>query len=661
MRINLSRRFTFYIGGILLAGISAFHHMEKRSHSALIEEMGAGEARKLSAAVFDQLHTSMKLGGGNDENSAVLERFRRIPGIEEIRVIHNQAANSAHAAGGHMEAGFDRTDMGGAPADELEKLALAGTASERTEISGEGHRLARHVLPVLVTGECLACHGGWEAGSVTGAVSVSVSLRDHERVIESHRDVFMIWGGGIFLAATLAVFALVKKRLLMPLTKLREGAEAISNGRLDFRVGLRTGDELEQVAESFDRMAETLIKATADLRDLGEKYSKLVSTAADTIVLRDMESGKYTDANPAASALLGYSKDELLGMAAEDLFPPEDIRPYLSSDYGWADGGGGRLKELLVRRKDGALVPVEVAASILELNGRKYIQEIWRDISERRALEETIKRHVHELEETVRSRTSELDCSLRELRDAYAKLKSSEQKFIQSAKLISLGEMGAGIAHELNSPLAGILSITEVLMRRTGKDDPKYFLLDKIRDAAVRSKYIIMDVLTYSRPSRADYAPMFLNEAIRATLTIFISEIKTRSIEIIEDFDPTLPKVYGNKGQVMEVVLNILKNARDAIGGKGSIFISTRTVEADGKTYSLAEFRDTGPGVPGDMKDKVFDPFFTTKEKGGGNNIGLGLSISQSILKEHGGRIEVDNNPFGGAVFRVYLPVFLEK
>ncbi|MCL4872805.1 PAS domain S-box protein [bacterium] len=658
MRISLSRRFIFYIGGILLAGISAFHHMEKRSHSVLIEEMGAGEARKLSAAVFDQLHTSMKLGGGNDENAAVLERFRRIPGIEEIRVI--QTTDAANGISSAVEGGPGR-DADGELLDELDRLALAGTASDRIGISAEGHRLARHVMPVLVTGECVSCHANWQAGTVVGAVSVSVSLRDHERVIVSHRDDIMIWSAAIFLTGTLAVFALVRRRLLIPLTKLREGAEAISNGRLDFRSGLKTGDEMEQVAEAFDRMAGTLIKATADLRDLGEKYSKLVNTAADTIVLRDLEAGKYTDANPAASALLGYSKEELLGMAPQDLFQPGDLRLYLGSDRAGADGGRGPLKELLVTRKDGALVPVEVAASLLELNERQYIQEIWRDISKRKSLEETIKRHVLELEETVRRRTSELDRSLEELKDAYARLKSSEQKFIQSAKLISLGEMGAGIAHELNSPLAGILSITEVLMKRTGKDDPKYFLLEKIRDAAVRSKYIIMDVLTYSRPSRADYAPMYLNEAIRATLTIFISEIKTRSIEIIEDFDPTLPKVFGNKGQVMEVVLNVLKNARDAIGGKGSIFISTRRFEADGKAYSLAEFRDTGPGVPGEIKDKVFDPFFTTKEKGGGNNIGLGLSISQSILKEHGGRIEVNNHPSGGAVFRVYLPVFVEK
>jgi len=302
-------------------------------------------------------------------------------------------------------------------------------------------------------------------------------------------------------------------------------------------------------------------------------------------------------------------------------------------------------------------VPVEVAASVLELKDRKCVQEIWRDISERKGFEETIRRHVQELEGTVQKRTSELDRSLRDLVEAYGRLQLSEQRLIQSAKLVSLGEMGAGIAHELNSPLAGILSITEVLMSRLGKENPSYFLLDKIKDAAVRSKYIILDMLTYSRPSKAGFAPMFLNEAVRGTLTIFTSEIKTRGIEIVEQFDRELPQVLGNKGQIMEVILNILKNARDAIGGSGSIFIKTLVTEDNGNRYSTAEFRDTGPGVPPDIRDKIFDPFFTTKEKGGGHNIGLGLSISQSIIKEHGGKISVEEHPCGGAVFRISLPV----
>src|SRR5574340_102550 len=165
--------------------------------------------------------------------------------------------------------------------------------------------------------------------------------------------------------------------------------------------------------------------------------------------------------------------------------------------------------------------------------------------------------------------------------------------------------------------------------------------LTELKDAAVRSKYIILDMMAYARPSRGNFEPVYLNLIIKATIGLFISEIKTLSIEIIEDLDPDLPNVSGNKAQLMEVILNIIKNARDAMGGNGKIFISTRQVKEDANGFSVVEIRDTGPGIDEAIIDKIFDPFFTTKEKGGGLNIGLGLSIAQSIIKEHGGRIGV--------------------
>ncbi len=648
MRINLSRRFTLSIGGILLAGLLALLAADRRSSSTLLEEMAIGEARKLSTAVFDQLHTSMRLGGGRAENRAIRERFEQIAGIEEIRILHGDSVDAQY--------GMEHDEM---PTDDLDRMALNGSPASFIGRSPKGYRVARYVMPVFLREDCLQCHRG-KAGEVNGAISISLSLKDYEAIISTHNHRFVLWGGGILTAILAAVLLLVHRRLQYPLERLKEGAEAITNGRLDYRLSLKTGDETQAVAEAFDSMAASLLEATSGLKNLSEKYSKLVNTAADAILLRDLDSKKFIEANPAATALLGYSREELLEMTPAGLYAPDVLEEYKKAVMRWVSAGKGYLHELMVRRKDGSTVPVELAASVLEFDNRKYILEIWRDVSERKGFEEKIKKHVRELEDTVRKRTEELNRSLRELVEAYGRLKVSEQKLIQSAKMISLGEMGAGIAHELNSPLAGILSITEVLMGRMSKDDPNYKLLDRIRDAAVRSKYIILDVLTYSRPSKAAFAPMFLNEAIRATLTIFTSEIKASSIEITEAFDPELPKVFGNKGQVMEVVLNLLKNARDAMGGSGRIFISTRKASEEDIEYGVAEFRDSGPGVPEEIMDKIFDPFFTTKEKGGGHNIGLGLSISHSIIKEHGGKIEVENHPSGGAIFRIFLPVSKE-
>lgn len=648
MRLKLTNRFILLISAVLMAGILALFYFDFRSDSILLEEVGAGEARKLSNAIFEQLHTSMRLGGGRLENRAIIERFRKIDGIEEIRVVHGPSIDKQYGI-----------EMDEVPRDALDRAALEGVPSQRVSRSPYGYKVARTVMPVLYDESCRKCHFG-RSGGVSGAVSVTVSMKEYERIISSHRIKFYVWGGGILLATSFAVLMLVQRRLLEPLESLRQGACELARGRFDYRVRLKSGDEFEELGNAFDGMAASLDAAAEDLRELGGKYSRLVNMAADAILLRDLETGLYSEVNQAAVVLSGYSRDELLKMSPKDLFPLQKLSEYNQAVRRWVHDEKGFLHDAMVIKKDGFLVPVEIAASLIEIKGRRYIQEIWRDISERKGLEETIRRQIGVLEEMVRERTAELDNSLKELEGAYGKLKSSEQMLIQSAKLISLGEMGAGIAHELNSPLAGILSIAEVLLSRTPKDDRNYFLLEKIKDAAVRSKYIILDMLTYSRPSREGYAPTYLNECIRATLTIFTSEVKTKSIEIVEKFDPDLPKVLGNKGQIMEVVLNVLKNARDAMRGSGTIFISTEAIEENGNRFAMAEFRDTGAGIPDDVSDKIFDPFFTTKEKGGGHNIGLGLSISLSIIKEHGGRIEAGNSPAGGAVFRVYLPVYVD-
>ena len=646
MRLKLTNRFILLISAVLMAGILALFYFDFRSDSLLLEEVGAGEARKLSNAIFDQLHTSMRLGGGRLENRAIIERFRKIEGIEEIRIVHGQSIDKQYGL-----------EMDEVPRDALDRAAMEGVPSQRISRSPYGYKVARTVVPVLYDKSCGKCHFG-RSGDVSGAVSITVSMKEYERIISSHRIKFYVWGGGILLATSFAVLMLVHRRLLEPLESLRQGAVELASGRFDYRVRLNSGDEFEELGEAFDGMAASLAATAEDLREISGKYSRLVNMAPDAILLRDLETGQYCEVNQAATVLSGYSRAELLNMSPKDLFPLHKFSEYNQAVRRWVHDEKGFLHDAMVIKKDGFLVPVEIAASLIEIKGRRYIQEIWRDISERKGLEETIKRQIGVLEEMVRVRTTELGNSLRDLEEAYKKHKSSEQMLIQSAKLISLGEMGAGIAHELNSPLAGILSIAEVLLSRTPKDDRSYFLLEKIKDAAVRSKYIILDMLTYSRPSREGYAPTFLNECIRATLTIFTSEVKTKSIEIVEKFDPELPKVMGNKGQIMEVVLNVLKNARDAMGGAGTIFISTEAVDENGNRYAMAEFRDTGSGIPDDVTDKIFDPFFTTKEKGGGHNIGLGVSISLSIIKEHGGRIEAGNSPEGGAVFRIYLPVY---
>lgn len=659
MKLRLSHRINLYVGGIVLLGVGAFIFHNLIFLSSFMEDAGMEQAERLSKFVFVELYASMRHGGGRMENKQVIERLEEIEGIEEVRIIH----------GPPVDRQFGEQD-GEKPLDDLDREALGG-GNVRVVEKGD-HRVAKFVMPLFVTEECTRCHNA-RVGEVNGAISLSLSLEKHEELLGTQMRRCLLFGVVLFSLTTASLIFTVRKRLLWPLAMLERGARALARGDFKRPVGLKTGDELEDVGNAFDSMAASLLMTTSYMKALYERYSTLVSMAVDAIILQEVSSKRIVEVNPAVEAITGYDRNELLNKKMDEMYPGEILAEYHTRVDRWIQDGKGYYYDARVRKKNGATVQVEIAASVIEFGGKMFLQEIWRDLSERRGFAETLKRYAAELEKKVKERTAELKNSFKEmerykdeLEESYKRLKESEKTIVQSAKMASLGEMGAGIAHELNSPIAGILSITEVVMRRMKKTNPNYGLLEKSREAAIRSKYIIKDLLTYSNPSSDDSHPVLVNETVKSTLSLFLSELKTSRIETEQDIEPALPQVMGSKSQLMEVLFNIIRNARDAIGGKGKITIRTRTVYREKKgargarggwsPWVAIEVIDTGPGVPDEVKDRIFDPFFTTKEKGGGLNIGLGLSICQGIVKAHLGHIEVETKRGKGCLFRVLLP-----
>jgi len=380
------------------------------------------------------------------------------------------------------------------------------------------------------------------------------------------------------------------------------------------------------------------------------RYSVLAGSTTNVVMLRDVKRRRFTEVNASAAAFTGYTIKELLNIDPSRLYSHERTVQYIEDASRCERGVCGYIHGALIVRKDGRTVPVDIATFSFNAGRARCVQEVWRDCSVRCTPVEGRR--------DVDAEGPGLTCpaDFTTLLESCRTLRDSEQRLIESAKMASLGEMGAGIAHELNSPLAGILSITQVLMSRLGPSDPNYHLLETVKDAAVRSKYIILDMLTYASQNDSSLKPIFLNEAIRATFGLFTSEINTSVVKITLDLDPALPKVRGNKGRIMEVMLNLIKNALDAMAGAGALHISTRAVSGPDGEFAVAEVRDSGPGIADDIIGRIFDPFFSTRDRGEGMNVGLGLSIARSIVNRHGGRIEAENHD-AGAVFRVYLPL----
>jgi len=226
-----------------------------------------------------------------------------------------------------------------------------------------------------------------------------------------------------------------------------------------------------------------------------------------------------------------------------------------------------------------------------------------------------------------------------------------EQRLVQADKLSSIGLLAAGVAHEVNTPLAVISTYAQMLAKQVSDDSQKSLILDKIAKQTFRASEIVNSLLNFSRTSTTSLGDVNLNRVIQETLSLLEHQLQKSGIQVKTDLDPGLPPVHGNAGQLQQVFLNLFLNARDAMPAGGTLEVRTWP-EGSG---ARAEVADTGHGIAPENLHRIYDPFFTTKAVRKGT--GLGLSVTYGIIQEHGGSIEVSNRPGGGASFRLELPL----
>jgi len=228
-------------------------------------------------------------------------------------------------------------------------------------------------------------------------------------------------------------------------------------------------------------------------------------------------------------------------------------------------------------------------------------------------------------------------------------------QFVQSIKFVALGEMAAGVAHELNSPLTAIIGDAQLLLRELAADDERRGLVEDIRNCGHRSRRIIQNLLAFSRQDEYSFGPTDLNEVADRALGLVSYQIEKNAVAIDRDLEAGLPQVVADGQRLEQVLVNLLLNARDAVegfSGERRILVSTSLLDDDHVTIKVC---DTGTGIAPDHLPHIFNPFFTTKKVGRGT--GLGLSVSLGIVETHGGRIDVETKPGAGSTFTVVLPV----
>jgi two-component system NtrC family sensor kinase len=240
--------------------------------------------------------------------------------------------------------------------------------------------------------------------------------------------------------------------------------------------------------------------------------------------------------------------------------------------------------------------------------------------------------------------------ALEQITSSHAALASAQERLVQAEKLAAVGQLAAGVAHQVNNPLATVLLYSHLVLRQLATNDPRRDDLETIAAEATRCRNIIVALLNFARQNRLTLTTFDLNALLESALST--EARKTAGLQVVCELCPDLPLLTADAEQLTQVFKNIIENAVEAMGGSGTLTV--RTMCETGERVSV-QFADTGPGVPPDALDHLFDPFFTTKPPGQGT--GLGLAIARGIVKMHRGDITAGNGEQGGAVFTVTLPV----
>lgn len=250
----------------------------------------------------------------------------------------------------------------------------------------------------------------------------------------------------------------------------------------------------------------------------------------------------------------------------------------------------------------------------------------------------------------LQSKTSEVEGTLVAIEDVTERMRLEEQ-LQQSDKLSSIGLLAAGVAHEVNTPLTGISSYSQMLMQQIPDTDPRHLLLEKIHRQTSRASSIVNNLLNFSRVSDSRLVPVDLNRVLDDTIQLLEAQLRNTEIEVVRNYSIELPFAAGNAAKLQQVFMNLILNARDAMPRGGRLEIAT---EADVESISI-RFRDSGVGIAAEHLAKIYDPFFTTKQIGKGT--GLGLAVSYGIIRDHGGHITVESQIGEGTLFQISLPM----
>jgi two-component system NtrC family sensor kinase len=379
---------------------------------------------------------------------------------------------------------------------------------------------------------------------------------------------------------------------------------------------LRTVSGYVAVAIENSLLYQEQEERASELKLLKEMNESIVDSINVGLMAVDLE-GRVTHSNSALEKILEIGRDDAMGKRVEELFAEDfaDTLQQVLGNEGWQLQQLRNIYKLHTATRKGR--PLVLNISLAPLRGDAPVQSgvlvVLEDVTSRIRLEEQLQ---------------------------------------QREKLSSIGLLAAGVAHEVNTPLTGVSSYTQMLLGMMPETDPKHALLQKIGRQADRAVNIVNNLLNFSRTGGAtEFIELDVNRVLDDTIQLIEPQLRRNQIEISRSYEANAPSVIGNAGKLQQVFTNLLLNARDAIPDGGRITLKTTSSRDDSL---VVEVSDNGIGIAPENVAKIYDPFYTTK--GVGRGTGLGLAVSYGIVQEHSGHISVESAPGRGTTFRIALP-----
>jgi PAS domain S-box-containing protein len=383
------------------------------------------------------------------------------------------------------------------------------------------------------------------------------------------------------------------------------------------RIDAPSADALARAEQRAADLQAELVARSRELARSEAKYHELFDAGPDLYLVVD-ERGRIAEVNRTALRATGYRHEELLGRRAATLVEPGARRRFWAALPAFVESGRVENLELTVLRRDGTSIDAIVnAAAVRDDQGRLVgAHAVLRDITSRLALQ----RQLH-----------------------------------QADRLVATGRLAAGVAHEINNPLQAIMLHLALVEGALPDEFPEREALERVREGVRRIRQIVAALLDLHRGSDQHLQPVDVHAVVEEALGLAQTPLRHGGVRIVRELAPDLPRVWAVERHLYQVVLNLVLNALDAMREGGQLTVRTRFLLAAGEIE--IDIGDTGPGIPESLLPQIFDPFFTGGDR---SRTGLGLFVTYGLVRQHGGRLQVDSQPGRGSTFRIFFPAIEE-